>query len=453
MTLTPGRACVLLVAAVLVAYATAFGGAFQFDDFRVVVDNPAVHGWAAWWASMPGIRPLLKASYTLSWTMGGGRAIAFHAFNVACHATSACLVFALARRWTDGSPVMPRAGALPRDAMIGLPLAVALLFALHPAQTEVVTYVSGRSSGLMAAFYLASISCWERSRDPAAPRRALPLSLVLFAAALATKESAWTLPLALVLVEWVRNGRQWRPALHAARGHLALLALAAVAILALPTYRRMLADALALRDPLANLVAQVSGVAYLVTQPLLMLQLDIDPVPPILDGWRWILAAAALAALLYVGIAGGRRGLVAGFGILWFFLHLAPTHSLLARDDLANERQLALALAGVSLAYCSIAWMRLSRRAFAATIIALAIVLGSVTALRNLDFRSEVALWQASVAANPRNARAWNNLGVAWRTTGDLPQARLAFQRALEIDPEHPQALSNLLDLAAPASR
>ncbi len=80
-------------------------------DHRVIVDNPRVHDWAAWWASMPGIRPLLKASYTLSWTMGGGAPLAFHAFNVACHAASACLVFALARRWTDGSPVMPWAGA------------------------------------------------------------------------------------------------------------------------------------------------------------------------------------------------------------------------------------------------------------------------------------------------------------------------------------------------------
>jgi len=453
VTLTLSRACALLVAAVLAAYATAFGGTFQFDDYRVIVDNPAVHGWAAWWASMPGIRPLLKASYTLSWTLGGGSAAAFHVFNVACHAANACLVFMLARRWTDGSPVMPWAGTPPRNAMIGLPFAVALLVALHPAQTEVVTYVSGRSSGLMAFFYLGALLCWERSRDAGAARGWLAASLALFAAALATKETAWTLPFALVLVEGVRSGGRWRSAWTGARAHLALLALAAATILALPTYRRMLAGAFALRDPLANLAAQVSGIAYLIANPLLLLQIDIDPSPPLLTGWRWAFAAVALAALLYVGIAGARRGLVAGFGVLWFFLHLAPTNSLVARDDLANDRQLALAMIGVSLAYCTVTWGRLPRRAFVAVIAALAIVLGTVTALRNLDYRSEVALWQASIAADPRNARAWNNLGVAWRTKGDVAQARLAFQRALEIDPAHPQALGNLLELGTALPR
>ena len=344
---------------------------------------------------------------------------------------------------------MPWAGTPPREAMIGLPFAVALLVAVHPAQTEVVTYVSGRSSGLMAAFYLASLLCWEHGRATGAARGWQAASLALFAAALATKETAWTLPFALVLVEVVRNGRRWRPALLAARSHLAVLALAALAILALPTYRRMLAGAFALRDPLQNLDAQVSGIAHLIVGPLLTLHLDIDASPPLLTGWRWAFVAAALAALLYVGIAGARRGLVAGFGLLWFFLHLAPTNSLIARDDLANDRQLTLAMIGVSLVYCSITWGRLPRRAFVAVIAALAIVLGTVTALRNLDYRSEVALWQASLAANPRNARAWNNLGMAWRDAGDVAQARLAFQRALELDPAHPQALGNLLELTS----
>lgn len=450
MTLTPPRACALLVAAVLAAYASAFGGVFQFDDHRVIVDNPRVHDWAAWWASMPGIRPLLKASYTLSWTLGGGSPLAFHVFNVACHAASACLVFALARRWTDASPVMPVASTPPREAMIGLPFAVALLVALHPAQTEVVTYISGRSSGLMALFYLASLLCWERGREHDRPRVWQGASLLLFLAALATKETAWTLPFALLLVEAVRNGRQWRAALRAAQAHLAVLALAMVVILALPTYRRMLAGAFALRDPLANLATQVSGVAYLIVNPLLTLKLDIDATPPLFTGWSWLFVAFALAALLYVGLAGARRGLVVGFGVLWFFLHLVPTNSLIARDDLANDRQLTLAMIGVSLAYCSLTWGRLSRRTFAAVIAALAIVLGTVTALRNLDYRSEVALWQASLTVNPRNARAWNNLGVAWRMEGDIAQARLAFQRALELDPSHPQALGNLLELGTP---
>lgn len=447
--MTPARARALLVAAVLAAYATAFAGTFQFDDFRVIVDNPAVHAWGAWWASMPGIRPLLKASYTLSWVTGGGAVIAFHLLDVALHAACACLVFEIVRHWTDGSLVMPLARPLRPEASLAVPLAVALLFALHPAQTEVVTYVSGRSSGLMATLYLVSLLAWERDRAAGGVRSLGIASLVAFAGALATKETAWTLPFALLLIELTRNGGRWREAWRASRGHFALLGLAALAILALPTYRRMLASAFALRDPLDNLVAQVSAIAYLMANPLLTLHLNIDPVVPRVTGLAWWAVAAALLALLYAGVSGVRRGLVPGFGLVWLFVHLAPTNSLIARDDLANDRQLALALIGIALAYCSLVYVRLSSRGFAAVTIALAIVLGTVTALRNLDYRSETALWQASLAAEPRNARAWNNLGIAWREAGRSDEARMAFQRALEIDPAHPQALGNLLGLDA----
>ncbi len=86
-----------LPVAVAIAWANAFPGTFQFDDYAVIVDNPAVQRWTAFVASMPGIRPLLKASYTFSWTVGGGAPTAFVAFNVAVHAANAVLVMLLAR--------------------------------------------------------------------------------------------------------------------------------------------------------------------------------------------------------------------------------------------------------------------------------------------------------------------------------------------------------------------
>ena len=78
----------LLAAAALAAYAGAFGGSFQFDDFNVIVHQAAVHSLGAWWDSMPGIRPLLKLSYALSWIAGGGGETAFHLVNVALHAAA-----------------------------------------------------------------------------------------------------------------------------------------------------------------------------------------------------------------------------------------------------------------------------------------------------------------------------------------------------------------------------
>ena len=150
----------LLVLAVVLAYANAVGASFQFDDFNVIVNNPMVHSWAAWWSGMPGIRPLLKVSYTANWTSGLGVA-GFHVSNIALHAANALFVLALVRR------LAPR-------LVVDAPAAffTALVFALHPAQTEAVTYVSGRSTALMAAFSLLAALAHLRANEAGARRRA-----------------------------------------------------------------------------------------------------------------------------------------------------------------------------------------------------------------------------------------------------------------------------------------
>ena len=176
-----------LLAAAFAAYANAFLGSFQFDDFNVIVRQGAVHSLEAWWNSMPGIRPLLKLSYAFSWSAGGGSTFAFHAMNVALHSANALLVWALLQE------IWQRAGI--REAGFAA-FAGALLFALPPANTEAVTYISGRSVSMMAFFYLASVLAYLRGT------RAW-VSPALFVAALATKEVAVTLPfVAVVYNNW-----------------------------------------------------------------------------------------------------------------------------------------------------------------------------------------------------------------------------------------------------------
>jgi len=425
----------VVIGAVALAFATALGAAFQFDDFHLVARNADVHSWAAWAASMPGIRPLTKASLTLSWTLAGKPA-GFVAFSVLCHAAGALLLLELARRW------LPElAPACPRAAFAAL--ATALVFALHPAQTEAVTYVAGRSVVLSGVLYLAALLAFERARTAT--------SLALFALALAARETAWTLPFALVLLETAR-GHALRPALRGAAPHFGLLGAAIVAMAAMPAYRWLLQASLAHRSPGESVFAQVEGIAYLVTHPLLTLRVNFDPdvAVPSAPDLHWWIAATAIAAAMGVGFAALRRHPWLGFGILWFFLQLAPTNGPIARYDLANDRELYLALAGPAL----IAGVALGsiRRRLAGTIAALALVaaLGVSTGLRNLDYASEIALWQATVQASPGKARAWNNLGYAWQQAGDADRARAAYVRALLQDPGYARARINLDALSAP---
>jgi tetratricopeptide (TPR) repeat protein len=415
-----------LLAAVLAAYAGAFSGGFQFDDFNVIVHQGAVHSLGAWRDSMPGIRPLLKLSYALCWSAGGGT-LAFHAVNVALHAANVLLVWQLLRVLFERMGVKGDGLA----AFVG-----ALLFALHPAHTEAVTYVSGRSVSLMALFYLAAALAYLRE----APRWTSPL---LFALALGAKEVAATLPAALVLCEALDLRRPFdaRAVLRRTAPHWALLALGLALMAALPRYREMLETSLALRGPADQLALQLGALVRQVGVLILAVPPNIDPevaaVPPV--------AALSVVAALAVGLALLRVQPWYALALLWFLLHLAPTNSILPRADAANDRQLylasigPLALAGLALSLAPRG--RIMLAAFAALVLAVG------TFLRNQDYRSEVALWSDTVRHSPGKARAFNNLGFALQEAGRAEEARAAYERALALDPGHIPARVNLQEL------
>ncbi len=461
------RAAWLLPALVALAYLPSLGFPFQFDDYNVIVDNPAVHSLDAWWRSMPGIRPLLKLSYALNWSLAPSP-LAFRLLNIMLHAANALLVFLILSELTRRRSLPPL-----------LPLLAAALFAAHPVQTEAVTYISGRSVSLMACFYLLALWAWlcaDSSERPALKW----LSAVAFLCAFLTRETALILPAALWLAGRMRARARPRglaqPSLSAAaRARLArhrwplaiaLLALFALAfLLALPAYRHFFAVAFAQRSPADNLALQVDAIYRLTARLFLPPLMNADPALPTVAQWDTLLAAKAALLALAIALAAlaWRRRSFAGFCVLWFFLHLAPTNSVVPRLDVVNDRQLYLAAIGafalLALAACRAAerlCARLpSRRA--AALRWLPFVLVALAAwqalLRNEVYRDEIRFWQDVTAKSPANARAFNNLGYAYQLAGRHEEARAAYRRALRLSPELPQARWNLDSLPPERAR
>jgi hypothetical protein len=433
------RAFGWLLLAVCLAYANVVVTPFQFDDYKVIVHFPGVHNWDAWWQGLThGIRPLLKGSYTLDWTLGWGAA-GFHLSNLVIHLLNGWLVYRLTQHYCAHHAGLPAS----------LPLFVALLFVLHPAHSEAVSYISGRSASLMTLCYLLGLLAYTRGRQQASALHLHLLTPLCFAAALLCKETAVTFPFALLL--WERFALDARPGqLKAQTTTWAILLAAALLFLFSEIFQSHMLRSAQFNTLGGNLATQANGMLWLLQQWALPLWLNIDPDLPL---YRSVSAAPLpVLAMLLLGSAAWwlrKQRPWWSFALAWAMLQLLPLYVLLPRLDIANERQLYLVGWPLALALCIELSTHLNART--ARIAMMTILLGAslLTAQRNLDYRSEITLWQATAQRSPNKARVQNNLGYAWLLAGHRDAARREFQRALQLDPQHAEAAGNLRRLDA----
>jgi tetratricopeptide (TPR) repeat protein len=436
---TEWRRGALLAAAVLIAYANSLFGAFQFDDYNVIVGSSPVHALDAWLANLGGgLRPLLKLTYALNWIASPAPA-GFHVFNVLVHLANAGLAYALAKLFCQR--------CLPQRDANWIAFAAALMFALHPAHTEAVTYVSGRSSSLMAMFYLAALWTYARATQAQEGGSLRLASLGLFALALAVKESALMLPIALLVWEWVFR-TPWRSVVSRQWPYWLLAALAALALMLHPGYAALMRDSFQLRSLGDSFMTQLAGATVLLGKLLWPAALNIDPELPLIGDASAVLAyVAGLALLLAIAWRSRASRPWISLGLMWAIAHLILLNTFFPRIDGVNERQLYWADWGLFLMVAVEMESWLPRPLARATLALLACALLATTIMRNEVYSSEIALWQDTVKKSPHKARAHNNLGYAYSLAGRDDEAMDAYREALRLDPDYGKAANNLMRL------
>jgi protein O-mannosyl-transferase len=211
----------LVLILLLAAYSNTFSVSWHMDDFPNILNNPAVQmtdlGIKSLLRSM-GIdqaqgknlsRPVANLSFALNWCLHGANVAGFHLVNLIIHIYNALLVYAviILLGTAPGFPNRHRAH------VHSIALGACLLWALNPIQTQAVTYVVQRMTSLATLFYLAALIAYLKMRLTNAIRPKIWWGIstgVAFLLALGTKENAATLPLAIVLIEWIffRNNTQ-----------------------------------------------------------------------------------------------------------------------------------------------------------------------------------------------------------------------------------------------------
>ncbi len=459
------RAIAFLVVGTLAAYFNSYRGPFIFDDPAAILDNATLRDLTdlrtvlsppAEGMTVSG-RPLINLSLAINYAISGENVWSYHAFNVLIHLFAGLLLFGVVRRTLLLPALRPRFG----DAALPLSFAVALLWLVHPLQTESVTYIVQRAESIAGAFYLLTLYAFIRAcddnqdnvRSAATPitfrRRAWSaIAVVACLSGMASKEIMVSAPLFVLLFDRTLIAGGFRAALRA-RGSLHAALFATWALLA------WLVFAAGTRGNAAGFGLGVHPYDYALTQAgaiVHYLRLSFWPHPLVLDyGFavttspltvlpQLLILAAAVAATAIALVKQSPLALPA----VWFFAILAPSSSIMpvATQTMAEHR-MYLPLAAVVLGAVMLAY-RFAKcggvQAFSA-VAGLALV--ATTLARNADYASALRIWVDTAAKRPDNPRAHQQVGTAYAALGNHREAVVHYARSEALLPDEGANLVN----------
>jgi tetratricopeptide (TPR) repeat protein len=486
-------ATALLLLAASIAYANSLANPLVFDDHGTVLDNDTIHTLATAIRGGPiqsatAGRPVVNTSLWFNYQLGGVSPAGYHLFNLGILVAAALLLFlivrqTLERRAARSSPSTatapaPAAAARrspPHRRQAGGPtvsesstatwvaFACALLWLVHPLQSELVDYVTQRSEAMMGLAYLLTLY--------AAMRGWTTVAILACAAGMMTKESMVTAPVMVLLYDIAFTSgsltralrERWRRYAGLAATWLVLFAM----IVSGPRWRS------------AGFSSGVSPWTYLLNQPPLLLgylRRALWPTGLILDyglpqpvSLSDVLPAGLLVlALVAVTVVAWFRRRELGFLGLWFFVTLAPTSTIVPiATEVGAERRMHLPLAAlVTLLVLGVhSGLRhlAARRAASASptaakwgsdrpsSIALGLLAATACALialtigRNQEYSTGSRVWRTVIERRP-HGRAHYNLGLALKAEGHRAEALAEYQLALVDAPEAHYALGFELD-------
>jgi tetratricopeptide (TPR) repeat protein len=293
------------------------------------------------------------------------------------------------------------------------------------------------------------------------------LSIGFAVLAMKTKETAFTLPLAIVMYElmFFRGGTRKRLI------YLGPLFLTMIIIpLTFVSLKLSPGAVLERITEVTKVHTEMSRLEYLFTEfgviatyvRLLFLpvgqNLDYDhPLygsffePPVLLSFVFLLFIFGLGVYMLRRSSGEAAGRLAAFGIFWFFLTLSVESSIIPIVDVINEHRVYLPSVGAISAAVSGAFLMVyklkgsgARRAALVATVAAVIALSGATYARNEVWRSEIGLWQDVVMKSPLKARGHNSLGNSYLKENLLDKAIEHLQIALKLDPDYARAHNNI---------
>lgn len=434
-------------------YGNALYNGFVWDDESFVVENSSIRSLnnpASFFYDPRTIakeeefshhvyRPLVALSFAIDYKFWKLNPKFYHLENIIFHILNAALCYILILLLFDNGM---------------LALFTGLIFLVHPAQTEAVTWISGRTNVLFVFFYLLSLiffvlHCKSRKKTY------FFISLALFLFSVFSKEMALTLPLIVVLIILLNKDNSWKRFLYSLPYFLIAVFYIAIRTLLLgrvaqiepwaPIYERFLTMAKAVIDYF-----------YILFCPL---QLCADRAIFIIKSMRNPDAFISLGIVIFVIFSASflyRKYRTISFSILFFFIALLPALNIIPINIILAERFLYLPSIGfalfVSFLFCLLIGCvkkPVPKSLLYSVFIIIVTLLACRTAIRNADWSCAEIFYKKNLEINPQSARFHYNLGITLVRNNELEPAKEELEKAIGLKNDYTEAYNILGNIYA----
>lgn len=469
-------ALIIIGFSVLVIYSNIYSSPFIYDDVTHIVENKTIKNLSNYFFPSKFLEPraILDFTFALNYRFGKLNVFGYHLVNILIHILNGFLVyflvFAILKQRPELSDLsVASISESPDFSIRTISLFSALIFVVHPIQTQAVTYTVQRYASMAAMFYMASILFYFKARviaqssKPKAQNSAFYfLSILCGGLAFLSKQNTASLPLAILLVEYLFIDRTWRKW----KKKLPWFALAFTCWLLFVLFiSGLFSGEFGNRNFIENVsdftkeTVSVGRWRYLCTQfnvlviyvRLLFIPVrqNLDYMYPFKTGFFDGLTPLAFMFLIVIaglGIWSIKRRPVITFSIFYFFITLSIESSIIPIRDALFEHRLYLPMLGFGLFVSYHLFYYLSnKRLFTLVLLFLIIVaLGTATYQRNITWQDEKTLWSDVVLKSPHNCRAHNNLGFVLHKEGRTKEAIEHYLEALRTKPDYEKALNNM---------
>jgi len=441
----------ILILAVVLVYQPVWHAGFIWDDDNHLTANPCIVGPLGlkeiWTTSAAIICPLTLTTFWVEHALWGLNPVPYHLVNVLLHGACALLLWRVLR-----SLQVP-------GAWLG-----AALWALHPVQVESVAWITEMKNTESGLFFLLSILFfvrWLRARDLDEQTGVgwnYALTLLFAALAMASKSSTVILPVVLCLCAWWTQGRwHWHNLAKVAPLFLMSIAASAVSIWTQKVELATATDPQWVRTWPERLVTAGDAVWFYLGKLLWPYPLITIYPRWQIDAGQWASYLPLLAVILVLFILWLKHE---SWSRPWFFVFayflvaLLPVlglveHYFLRYSFVGDHFQYLasmgpLALAGVGMVRLADFVIR-KRYWLQSTLGAgVLVILGILSWHRAWSYESEEILWTDTLAKNPNCWVGHYNLGVALDQKGQVDEAMVQYQKALEINPHYADPHFNL---------